>query len=955
MKKYIYLFLLMVGLATTAYSQAIHIFHDNQPKGDVYLNAEVDSIRIKPIAGEPGKYEYLLYTTTGEVAYDMEKVDSIKFNLPHFKLLPHKGKCQIPNEIRFEVVNMIYSDSETSPIIRMPDGKEFKGEIISSSDGCYLHRINIPVDDDFVEKLFGRSEEIWYAVDGERRDSLNIEFTGKPVFQNRWTQIGVSSEANSYKLQPLMDNLRLEITDTQRQWAEGEYDWANWEYDSEGDILINFEENESSEKRELVVTPLTDYLSCWISGYIVQVAKFKHSAEEHMNALKDFYDLTGMKDLDTNWFSDEPLWKWDFYINNNAWDNFYWHINDHMVTISTGGGQYTGITGPLPPSFEVFIDDMDDTYGYGGLDLTQCALYGPIPENIKKNPRWNEGGWGIIPQLVWYGGGFDFEGNSNLFLNNVEIENFISGETTNVYDVLSKNRLTWVFNSGAVDMIGGISDERVNKYLDYKDKGFGLVVTVGGYWDTPYDNYRDYVVHEQEVNGLSKEILWTKGFDKADIGSYGSMSLVNDKGELIWYRQADGGMPESYYLDQIDEICRQYFGEPSEHPIYSAQTYKSTDFSRDGEVMVLQQATVGKGIDLVLTGDQFIDTDMEEGGVFETQVNEAMENFFSVEPYTSMRDRFNVYAVKAVSINDYRGSDHVFNNDDSKVLEYVGKIPDIDMDNVTVAVLRYDPNYSFFVSGYASLLENGASIAYLEQGNASEVIVHEAGGHGFGKLIDEYIFDEAVDNRVSDEDLEGFKEFIKGYYHDRGWGMNVSTTDVAEEVPWSKFLKDSRYEGEVGIYKGAWLYPYNLWRASENSVMKETYNLEFNAPSREAIYKRIMQLSEGEGWTYDYEAFVAFDQQTQQRKNRISANSSDTKKQVIHKMPKVKRFVDGQLEEIPTPFFKAKDNVMPESSKEIRKKKLETHSCTSSSKKIVDNCHKRDRVMIKGGQVVTCE
>ena len=34
----------------------------------------------------------------------------------------------------------------------------------------------------------------------------------------------------------------------------------------------------------------------------------------------------------------------------------------------------------------------------------------------------------------------------------------------------------------------------------------------------------------------------------------------------------------------------------------------------------------------------------------------------------------------------------------------------------------------------------------------------------------------------------------------------------------------------------------------------------FNAPSREAIYKRVMQLAYGDGWTYDYEEFVAFDQ-----------------------------------------------------------------------------------------------
>ena len=34
----------------------------------------------------------------------------------------------------------------------------------------------------------------------------------------------------------------------------------------------------------------------------------------------------------------------------------------------------------------------------------------------------------------------------------------------------------------------------------------------------------------------------------------------------------------------------------------------------------------------------------------------------------------------------------------------------------------------------------------------------------------------------------------------------------------------------------------------------------FNAPSREEIYKRVMKESEGDGWTYDYETFVSFDE-----------------------------------------------------------------------------------------------
>ena len=37
-------------------------------------------------------------------------------------------------------------------------------------------------------------------------------------------------------------------------------------------------------------------------------------------------------------------------------------------------------------------------------------------------------------------------------------------------------------------------------------------------------------------------------------------------------------------------------------------------------------------------------------------------------------------------------------------------------------------------------------------------------------------------------------------------------------------------------------------------------NGPFNAPSREQIYKRIMHLSEGTDWKYDYEEFVKYDE-----------------------------------------------------------------------------------------------
>lgn len=294
------------------------------------------------------------------------------------------------------------------------------------------------------------------------------------------------------------------------------------------------------------------------------------------------------------------------------------------------------------------------------------------PKTLKNNPNWNKYGWSIIPQNPWLGGGFDME-NINLCLDNAEVEDFVNNEKTTVFDVLSKNKLTWIFNGGDFEWIFGISDERVNKFLDYKDKGLGLVVTAWPNFGLPNIDYKNYVLNEQQVNNLPKDILWTNSFDKGDFGPYGSMSLIDDKGNLIWYRSNDFGLPDSFYFKEMDPILRKYLGEPSEHPVYQSMLYESTDFSQDGEIVVLQTASVGKGIDIVFTVDGLVDSDFAENGIFDRQIMGAMEYFFAVEPYKSLRDRFNVYAVKAVSVNNHKGYDHAFNQDLVKVWEYVSK------------------------------------------------------------------------------------------------------------------------------------------------------------------------------------------------------------------------------------------------------------------------------------------
>lgn len=611
--------------------------------------------------------------------------------------------------------------------------------------------------------------------------------------------------------------------------------------------------------------------------------RFVSRKEKDLVALKALYKSTNGENWNnhTNWLSDEPLYDW-FGLNNGEDLIGESPKFDYASSLRLSDNN---LRGTLPKEFVYFMDNVQNIQ----LDLN--GLYGKIPEEVLNHPRWNEIGWRIILQRTWIGGGFDYSEGVNLKTKDGLVPLFVENEQSTVYDILAQNELTYVFNAGAVDMIWGISDERVNKYLDYCNKGFGIVATVGGFGDVPYDDYITFV-KERQNNGLPSNILWAKEFGNADSGGYGDMYLFDKEGNLVSYWAADGGISESWYNEKLDSILHVYLGEPEEHPIYTTQYYTSTDYTQDGTAMVLQNATVGKGIDLVFMGDAYVDRDMNEGGKYEKHMKASMEYFFEIEPYKSLRERFNVYAVKVISPNAEfaEGCEHRINYDNNICFEYAAKIPNVDLDRVTIVNVVNNPD-PMFVSGYTNMYETGASVAHIERGGPSNIIVHEAGGHGFAKLLDEYIYGGYEGNRIPDNELVTFQNMIKTDYHNRGWGANVDITYDPDKVIWSHFLKDERYKEEVGVYQGAWLYPFDLWRPSENSVMNNDYS-RFNAPSREAIYKRIMEVSEGESWIYNYEDFVKYDAINRNAESR-STKISSKERQKIHKDHQSPTFIKG--------------------------------------------------------------
>jgi hypothetical protein len=92
-------------------------------------------------------------------------------------------------------------------------------------------------------------------------------------------------------------------------------------------------------------------------------------------------------------------------------------------------------------------------------------------------------------------------------------------------------------------------------------------------------------------------------------------------------------------------------------------------------------------------------------------------------------------------------------------------------------------------------------------------------------------------------------------YQKYGWFSNVDFTNDPQKIKWSAFLNDARYADEIGIYEGGSLYQKGAYRPSESSIMHDGEEY-FNAPSRWAIYQRIMKLS---GEEYSFGKFLEYD------------------------------------------------------------------------------------------------
>ena len=311
----------------------------------------------------------------------------------------------------------------------------------------------------------------------------------------------------------------------------------------------------------------------------------------------------------------------------------------------------------------------------------------------------------------------------------------------------------------------------------------------------------------------------------------------------------------------------------------------------ENEWLTLQKATRGNngGINIVILGDGHDAKDISSGDYL-TNIKQEVEYFFGIEPYTTYRDYFNVYTAFPLSTETGVGTVNTirynrFNTtytggvgltaDYDEIFNYALNAPTVTQDNLKQTLIIIVPNSTDY-GGITQMWEDGSAIAFCPLStygyplDSRGVIQHEAGGHGFGKLGDEYIYHNAFIDFCNCLCCGHTDEFNNA--KNLGWYENLSLTGKMHEVPWSHLIFDNRYSDIVDIFEGGFMHNRGVFRSEQSSCMNNNIPY-YSTISRESIVKRIKRYA---GETYSYEEFVANDRRDAGTVTRSSSVNEGT-------------------------------------------------------------------------------
>ena len=390
---------------------------------------------------------------------------------------------------------------------------------------------------------------------------------------------------------------------------------------------------------------------------------------------------------------------------------------------------------------------------------------------------------------------------------------------------------------------------------DEHSKSFTLRAPAGEAWSV--ESAPEWVtVTPSSGVGKADVTITVNEMTAGDVGTF-TTGTVNSNGTVVESTHAGRGGEVVFLLDGKDYRTRM--------------TVEQYDYEYgDGDLYTHQTKGIGNGVNIVIMGDCFDAKDIAEGKYLKA-MQDAYTYFFDIEPYKTYKDYFNVYTVFGMSadsgmgtVNTIRearfGSQYTLNEGVSPNFETVfagACVAPINDDVATTLVILVENSNEY--SGLCYMWGDGSAVALVPMStdpapyDFQGLVHHEAGGHGFGKLADEYIYHNAFIQSCTCTCCGHVAAInqMKSY----GFYTNISLTGSMQEVPWSHMIYDPQFSNVVDVYEGAFMHTRGVFRSEATSCMNNNIAY-YNAISRESMVKRIMKYA---GEEYSYEAFKAKD------------------------------------------------------------------------------------------------
>lgn len=444
-----------------------------------------------------------------------------------------------------------------------------------------------------------------------------------------------------------------------------------------------------------------------------------------------------------------------------------------------------------------------------------------------------------------------------------------------------------VVGSGAFDGIG-----KENFTLEVPEQSVSLYQTANGWADfNRISAYYDFSISRKHIRTLNAEYTKTymlrvpsgEAWKVENCPSWVSVSPSSGVGrtevtitvsemprttETFSFEMAstDGNWSEETHKGRAGEIV--FLLESKDRRVsMDVQQYDCDNY--DGQV-IAQNASVGAGVNIVFMGDCFDARDIAMGSYMEG-INEAIGYYFAIEPYKSYRDYFNVYTI--VGMSDDSGMGTVNTVKDAKfgsqyslsgispntqaTYEYAMKAATVNEDNLDQTLVVMVENTQDY-GGICYMWRDGSAIAVCPMSRDAYpfdfrgIVQHEAGGHGFAKLADEYIYTNGFVSSCSCLNPH-LDDFLAGKA--LGWYRNLSTDGNYNSVEWAHLFAHPDYMNIVDMYEGGYFHSRGIYRSEANSCMNNNVPY-YSAISRQEMVERIMKYA---GLEFSLEDFYAKD------------------------------------------------------------------------------------------------